>query len=133
MPPLAPVGRRGGGLVNALAQSGDGLYASSPYGTTDPLGTSSFGFSIPANATIAGVEVSYRIQGGSPGGPACFQLHLSGSLIGSEKEITIPTSWESHTLGSSSDGWDASLTPATVNDSAFGVKTWIANPPPAIY
>ena len=122
-----------GGLVSALAQSGDGLYASSPYGTTDPLGTSSFGFSIPANATIAGVEVSYRIWGGSPGGPACFRLHLSGSLIGSEKEITIPTSWESGTLGSSTDLWGASLTPAIINDSAFGVKTWMSYPPPPIY
>jgi hypothetical protein len=121
-----------GGLADALSESEDDFYACSPYGSTNPLNAYSFGFSIPTNATIAGVEVSYRIWGGGTKG-ACFQLTNGGSPIGNFKSITMPTSWESGTLGSSSDVWGASLTPAIINNGGFGVQTWMSYPPGAIY
>ena len=53
-----------GSLVGALAvnEQQNKFYAISPYGSTNYLYAYSFGFSIPTDATITGVEVSYCVQ-----------------------------------------------------------------------
>ena len=84
------------------------------------------GFSpIPATSTVAGVSVSASLisQGISGGQVTQIALYYQGAVIGTIKTpgTGFTTTETLQTWGSSTDGWDASLTPAIMNDSTFGV------------
>jgi hypothetical protein len=76
-----------GSLVGALAvnEQQNKFYAILPYESTNYLYAYSFGFSIPTNATITGVEVSYCVQGEDSSRWACFWLTNGGGPIGNPK------------------------------------------------
>ena len=117
--------------------NGSGGYAVNGHGvinghTSDPsvVYVNSFGFSIPSTATIEGVEVFflggvYTNSGASPSGAGVTITlqHPSGTGIGSPKTVLFgPTySSEPYNAGDSTDTWSASLSPAVVNSSSFGV------------
>src|SRR6185437_4979741 len=100
---------------------------------SDIITASNFGFSIPSNATITGVTVSILrgIQGSDPEptpGIVDLQVQLTSNgstTLGQNKaDTTNPWSvgemtWKEY--GGSSDLWSATLTPAIVNSSTFGV------------
>jgi len=82
-----------------------------------------FGFSIPATASITGVEVLYE-RGGCNGGSYVqdtTRLAHNSAIIGSSYFTdSVPATNLTSTYGSSSDLWGATLTPAMVNSTSFG-------------
>lgn len=97
--------------------------------TTDYALATNFGFSVPTGATIVGVTVQIncytdRVFDGSfvPGG--IFANLYNNLTIGSQKQDYSNMgagSLATVTFGSGSDRWGATLTPAIVNASTFGV------------
>ncbi len=109
-------------------------YAQLNGNSTELLHCHDFGFNIPSEATIRGVEVSYDVQRGSA--VVTQEVNYARlidddeTLIGNNKYDTTPQSitrndppntYNTHVLGASDDLWGASLTPSIVNDSSFGV------------
>ena len=106
------------------------------------LYVSNFGFTIPATATITGIltEVKRNYSGGSVGGlgvkDSVVQLMDSlGVRIGTNKASNTPWTGISTyaTYGNSSDLWGATLTPAAINYSGFGVAVMAKNMSASIY
>jgi hypothetical protein len=76
---------------------------------------------VPAGATITGVEVIHGRGGCNTGSYVIDSLHLAynGAIISNTKRDS--TSYGTDTLGSPTDNWGATLTPALVNDNSFGL------------
>lgn len=96
---------------------------------TDYLVCSNFGFTVPTTATVLGVTVAVEAHetgsGTSTYIPQLFS-DTTPTLIGSAKSAvgvsgTTPTV---STNGGAADNWGATLTPAIVNSSGFGVAIW---------
>lgn len=96
---------------------------------TDYLIATNFGFALPANATIRGVTV--RVEASETGTGASEYIpqlvsDATPTLIGAAKTAvavsgTTPTV---STNGGPTDLWSATLTPAIVNSTGFGVAIW---------
>jgi len=93
---------------------------------TDYLVATNFGASIPSGATIDGITVRvHATEIGTGSSNFIPQLVSDGTptLIGSAKSaVTIGSN--PHVSGGSSDVWGATLTPAIVSSSGFGVAIW---------
>jgi hypothetical protein len=98
------------------------------------LRASNFGFSIPANATIVGIEgdIKRRRIGGTLGDARDYSVRLvddTGAFVGSDKAWTatnwpITGDWACNGVGcygGPADMWSTTLTPAQVNDPDFGM------------
>jgi len=86
---------------------------------------SDYGFSIPAEATIDGIEVIlYCFTDFSEGTDVRVQLVKNGAGIGEIKYPTIPNDTEpvELILGDESDMWGAAWTPADINAADFGIR-----------
>ena len=110
--------------------------------TSDELLVTNFGFSIPDNATIIGVEVraESRTDTNKPGGNGIrffnyygsvggFFLFYNGSNIGDKYSngIYFTTVETQLSAGGSTSMWGYAITPAIVNHSTFGFSgkvTW---------
>lgn len=83
--------------------------------------------SVPTNATIAGVTVRIEAAESSTGSET-LNVRLqdeAGALTGTGKTASINgTSPVVYTLGSVSDLWSATVTPAKVHDIDWGVRFW---------
>lgn len=99
-------------------------------GVTNYLKASDFGFSIPAGATITGIEVvvkkrSQSLLSGRETKDNSVKLVKSGVIGGNEKASS--TIWNNGfifaytTYGSSSDLWGLTWTPSEINDANFGI------------
>ena len=91
--------------------------------TLAELPFTNFGFSIPAAATILGVEVSSVLVAQSSTSGVLSQVSLWNSgVLGTVKTPNTPftTHLETEPYGNSTDTWGASLTPAIANSSSFG-------------
>jgi hypothetical protein len=99
---------------------------SSNGGTSHRLRCSNFGFSIPAGASIDGVlvEVEQQSANNSRQRWNSVLLLVAGSETGDDRSdaSNIQNSKLFKDFGSSSDGWNASLTRAQVNATGFGVS-----------
>jgi hypothetical protein len=91
--------------------------------------SSSFGFSIPAGATITGV--TFRVEASEIGSGTSNYIpqlcsNTTPTLIGSPKSaVTVSgTTKVISTNGGAADLWSATLTPAIVNDAGFCVALW---------
>ena len=132
------------GPNNSGTQSGSGWQSATgtsnnSYQTTSTLGigaTSStitwknFGFSIPAGATITGIQVTVATPSPSTSG----FTPTNGSSLGLTAGGTAKTQSSFYqnsvltgTYGGSSDLWGATLSPSTVNSSTFGVNATVTN------
>lgn len=91
------------------------------------LVASNFGFRIPEGSLILGVTVRIEARESSFGAET-INIRLqddTGALTGTGKTQSINGNVLTvYTLGSSSDLWGATLTPAMVNDADFGVRFW---------
>ena len=107
---------------------------------SDDLFATQFGFSIPAGATIDGVEctieakcdISQGLWEDSTVGVR-HRLIVGGSKVGSAPTAlgsSYGTSDTSKTWGSSTDLWGATPTAAQVNATDFGVSVGFGNPGP---
>ncbi len=95
------------------------------------LKSSNYGFSIPAGATINGIQVTI-LRGSSTGSSIkdnVVKLVKGGTVTGNNKAIA--TVWQNSnflaTYGSSSDLWGATWTPADINASNFGAALSVAS------
>ncbi|NUM50612.1 MAG: T9SS type A sorting domain-containing protein [Flavobacteriales bacterium] len=77
---------------------------------------------IPPNFIITGVEVIHGRGACNQGSWNIDSIHLAynGAIIGTAKRDSASVS-EKDTLGSSSDVWNAMLTPGIVNSNSFGL------------
>lgn len=95
---------------------------------TDYLVCTAFNFAIPATATILGVTVRIEASETGSGSSDYIPQLISAAtptLIGSAKSaIGITNGPVVSTSGSATDLWGATLTPAIVNGSGFGVAIW---------
>jgi hypothetical protein len=97
-------------------------------GKTNYLKATGFGFTIPASAIICGVSVSVKKRAVGINllnwiSDEAVRLVVGGTVTGNN--IASGTHWSgtaaSVNYGSASDTWGATLTPADVNSSNFGV------------
>ena len=109
----------------------DAAFADCPIGpglaTTGFLGLEHYGFSVPALATIVGVQVDVSVQelsGVTSSIDQLVQLLLLGAGAGTNKATgaSLPTTEGIMTYGGPTDLWGMSLTPVDVNQPAFGVE-----------
>ena len=112
------------GMIASL-YAAPGAYTYSHY-----LKATSFGFSIPSNATILGVVAQFHRSGGSTFAGDVVRdysvnLVVNNSITGLDRATSTP--WNNSgtircdTYGSSLDSWGCALTPALVNATNFGV------------
>lgn len=93
---------------------------------TKDLIATDYGFAIPGNATITGIEViiNRRATGTDDIQDESLKLIKGGTAQGNDKAATStqwPTSLTNATYGSSSDLWGLSWTPSDINAGNFGV------------
>jgi len=88
----------------------------------DYLDIKNFGFTIPSNATINGIE--YNIYAKPKKLTYCdINLIYNGNSIGEIKSgYMLPDGDGWQTLGGQNDTWEAELTPAIINDITFGIN-----------
>jgi hypothetical protein len=122
----------GNNWINPSNASGsDNQYASSylPFSggnVSAQLRATNFGFAVPTNATITGIVVTIE-KNGTTNIQGVFDnwvsLLIGGSTSGSNKANgnEWPTTDAVVNYGGASDLWGATLTPAIVNTSTFGV------------
>jgi hypothetical protein len=95
------------------------------------LNVTGFGFSIPANATITGIEVEIERAASNSSSLEDDDVYLlkAGSPSGDDKRSTSDWSTfdSTRSYGDSSDLWGTSWTPAQVNASNFGVRLQVLN------
>lgn len=115
--------------VNATQYEGNGAQIRTKGGVapgtiTDYIVARGFGFSIPTNVNIDGIQIDLNWQGQNAGTGVLTgtQLYYLGSPYGNVKLPGIQNqSFATDTLqGGSGDKWGAILTPAIVNDPTFG-------------
>jgi hypothetical protein len=115
--------------VNATQYEGNGSQIRTKGGvpvgtTTDYIICRNFGFAIPANVNIVGVQIDLNWVGQNAGTGvlANVQLYYLGAALGTAEFVGASNqSFSTDTLaGSPSFLWGANLTPTIVNDSSFG-------------
>ena len=114
---------------NALSTN-PSTYATVVYegaGASSPLYASGLGLSVPPNATVTGVKLSFAARAtNTSGNPVLItQLVLGSTDLGTQVNIPIAANGSSlspYSYGSSSYQWGTTLTPAIVNDPTFGVN-----------
>jgi hypothetical protein len=96
--------------------------------TSQTLNATGYGFTIPANAVISGIQCTIgRSRSGGISGEAkdnSVRLIKAGSAVGDNKGFTSTnwgTSESAINYGGTADMWNATWTPAEVNASNFGV------------
>lgn len=89
---------------------------------TQELNGATFGMGIPSNAVIDGIKVEMEVPSSNRWATnnSTFQLKKAGVLIGDNKIATASVSANIHTMGSSTDLWGTTWTPAQINAANFG-------------
>lgn len=122
---------------NALVNDANAASVSGTMGsggdTFQTLRLTNFGFAIPASATIVGVTARIIARRTNFMASAA-QLSLAG-VSSSNRNVTLGTSFPGspQSVGGASDLWGASLSPAIVNGSSFGIqaRVFASNEPAA--
>lgn len=118
------------------AATNNSSYATVPLNNgeqSDYLNATNFGFSIPSDATITGVQVDIKCF--TPAGTGVntnSKLLKAGSAVGSTRQIVLTTVDQYWPMGLlNSDMWGTTLTPTEANASNFGVQTSFDNANPS--
>lgn len=124
-PPTTATGAAWANPANALAS--DNAYASESVSGNEAGGgnltVAGFNFAIPADATIAGLEVVIEASminnsdGFSPG-----RTEVSLATESATRSFTGGSEESARTFGSPGDTWNAALNPTLVNDPGFGAQ-----------
>ncbi len=109
-------------LTTSTIGSSDNTYATSR--VSNPVGRlSNFGFVIPANASIRGIEINFEAKRGYGSAVIPFSLSWNnGTTFTATKSKTITASELTHVYGSATDTWGRAWTPAEFGNSIFQVK-----------
>jgi hypothetical protein len=90
------------------------------------LAATNFGYAIPSNAIITGIQAGLAAGTTAGSGTASLvaQLTVGGTPVGSTKTISSLSGWTTpYTLGSSTDTWGTALRGASVNGaSGLGIN-----------
>jgi hypothetical protein len=130
---------RAGAPVNLLAYAaGSEAYITSTtnyaYGTCSPspngmqLTLKSKGFTIPANAVIAGIKVTFYCYANVANEVWVSIRLFKGAGYSTDRGATTPkftTSPVLRTYGSATDLWGLTWTPADINATSFGIAYYI--------
>jgi hypothetical protein len=88
------------------------------------LKATSYGFAVPSNATIVGIQVNVlRASSGASIVDTNIQLYKAGVLQAANRSaggVWINTSWGPNSYGGPADLWGTTWTPADINNSGFG-------------
>ena len=112
----------GAGVINAPADE-----------SSSTLVLTNFGFSIPSDAVIRGVQsTTIHKQTNTTGNLSndYYQyLYVGGVFVTNDASYTFSYStnnylWITNTLGDTTNHWNTNLTPAIVNSSGFGIGTY---------
>lgn len=110
---------------NAASSNDTYATAALSISTSHYLKATNFGFTIPAGATIDGIEVTVEHKGSSLNRITDNSIRLYKNGTGYVGDNKAFDSWSSAdeviTYGGAADGWNASLSAADVNDAGFGV------------
>lgn len=128
---VAGIGNTAWGSPGNITAAGS-PYATMSLGTGAPasnyLQGTGYGFSIPANATIIGIQVVINRNGsintGSIGYSDVEVRLVKDNVIGGDNKASAtlwPSSFGTESYGSSSDLWGQAWAPADINDPDFGV------------
>ncbi len=119
------------------AVSDDNVYATVALNngeTSHYLEATSFGFAIPADATINGIKVAIGRFSSGASAPyirdSVVSLLKGGSVVGTNKAFTLsdwPTSEGVATYGTPTNLWGTTWTPAEINATNFGVALAVNN------
>ncbi|NUY82116.1 T9SS type A sorting domain-containing protein [Flavobacterium sp. MAH-1] len=103
-------------------------------GFSQALRATNYGFSLPANAVIKGIQVTIgRFRSGGITGEIrdnSLQLVKAGNSVGTNKAATgtnWPTSEGVASYGATSDMWGSTWTPSEINAANFGVALIVTN------
>ena len=106
--------------------SGSGTSTSCTSSSKDKHRFFNYGFSIPTGATIAGIEVRLdaRADSTSSSPKMCVQLSWDGGTTWTAAKATgtLGTSMNTFTLGSTTDTWGRTWSPANFADANFQVR-----------
>ena len=108
--------------TNSVAKSSNGAY----------LTVTNWGFTIPAGATILGIQLNIEDKASATSSlkDETVQLLKAGTATGANKAVT-GTLWGTTDTtvgyGAANDLWSAAWTPADINASTFGVRLRVAN------
>lgn len=98
---------------------------------SDGLNGTTFGFAVPSNNTVLGIQVtctaSLVINSGSVGSPPSFTsfsatLLKAGAVVGTAEFLNAPSTPGTVTLGGTADLWGTTWVPNDLNQSTFGVQ-----------
>jgi hypothetical protein len=117
-------------------KANDNSYAKvslNPSGVSNYLVGRGFGFALPSNAVISGIQVTIGYYS-STGTPRIqdneVRLVKAGAVTGNNKAITNtdwPTSETTQSYGGSSDSWGVTWTASDINSNNFGVALSVKN------
>lgn len=131
--PLTP-GTQSGWTNSSNVTASDNTYATNIVPGLDlgaTLTLTNFGFAIPGDATIDGIQVNYEAKasaGSSVLGGYIDLLDLAGSTQNIDNNsVFLTTSDANYTAGSASDLWNVTPIAANINSSSFGVTLFFEN------
>lgn len=112
---------------NIKVVDGSAATASVDGSDTGPIEALNFGFAIPTNAEILGIQVEWRkrrdVGGGCTMSDSGVYLLKASSTVGSDKSTGCwGTSYGYSTYGGPTDLWGTTWTPAQINSSSFGAS-----------
>lgn len=104
------------------AKAEDGIFATSSYNadSSNRLQLSSYGFSIPAGATVDGVLVEMKAKKVGAGGMSLRVMSLNGE-VSSFYDQALTTTNTYYSFGGAASLWNLTLNPTKINSSDFGV------------
>ena len=98
------------------------VYYSLPILESDDLNVTGFDFSIPSTAQPQGFEITVPAYTSAPGGTLYVQMLKDGVAVGAIRQISLPSTVTTITLGSFSDLFGESWSYADINNPNFGVQ-----------
>ena len=113
--------------TNIVSSNGWKASASVPAnGVSANLDATSFGFTIPANATITGIVAYIEKSASSSSGVDDDDVFLLKAGVATGNDKANPSDWDDSddvwTYGGSTDLWGTTWTPAEINASNFGLR-----------
>lgn len=132
----------GNGWTNPTnAYASDNSYATAVLGNGVYQSYSGFGFSVPAGATVVGVEVTIEAKvanGVTAPKISCYLTKDGNSSVGyARTTATLTGSDVTYTIGSPTDLWGNTISAAEANAAGFGISflngTESASPTPVTY
>jgi hypothetical protein len=118
-----------GWTTSANIASSNNVYATNSIagaGSSPNLDATSFGFAIPADATINGIVVNVERKAATASRVSDTDVLMlkAGAAVGTDKAVagTWTTTDAVRTYGTSSDLWGTTWTPAEVNAGNFGLR-----------